>query len=111
MRVPEDLSQSSLYLASSEGYSLERPRHIDPIRRVGVGDEDAGLLAAIAPAIDPADFDLPGGEIGYVVLVPRHMGVSFDAINRWPVYVHVARPSGGELDRDHFAVTELEVLA
>ena len=78
---------------------------------MGVGDEDAGLLAAIEPAIDPAPFGLPGGHVAYVVLVPRHVGVRFDAINDWPVYVHVARPTGGDLDRDHFAVTELELLA
>jgi hypothetical protein len=79
------------FLASSEGYGLERPRRCYRLRRILGRTGDDYLLVKVAPPIIGQRYGLGGREIDRVILATRHEGESLFAIRSWPVFVHVAR--------------------
>lgn len=90
------LSQSGtkpdFYLASSEGYEMEEPRRGFAVRRLRGDSRDDYLLVRIEPPVIGQPFGLGDRDIDHVVLATRHAGESLFPIQRWPVFVHVARP-------------------
>jgi len=79
------------YLASTEGYGLEIPRHCVPIRRLRGDVRDDYLLVKITPPLIGQHFGLGGNDIAQVIVASRHEGESLFPVRSWPVYVHVAR--------------------
>ena len=78
------------YLASSEGYDMEEPRKCYKIKKLN-GIKNDYLLIKIDPPIIGQKYGLGGKDIDKVLVFTRHVGASLFPINKWPVYVHVAR--------------------
>jgi hypothetical protein len=97
------------YLASSEGYGLEHPRRGFRVRRLrGDHDRDDYLLARFDP---PVPFALGNRALTHVILATRHAGATLFPIDRWPVFVHVARLLVSIDDRDVLHDDEFELIA
>ena len=79
------------YLASSEGYGLERPRRCFPVRRLQGDRRGDLLLVRIEPPLLGQPFGLGNRDIDEIIIATRHVGESLFPIQRWPAYVHVAR--------------------
>ena len=90
MRTPD--VEPDFYLASSEGYGLERPRACYRIKRLHSATRDDYLLIDLKPPIPGQPYGLGARDISYVVIATRHVGSSLFPISEWPVAVHVARP-------------------
>ena len=84
MRAPD------CYLASTEGYGLEEPRACWRIKRLATTRRKDLLLMRICPPLPRNSYGLEK-DIDLILVAPRHQGSSLFRINRWPVYVHVAR--------------------
>ncbi|TVQ30907.1 MAG: hypothetical protein EA376_11635 [Phycisphaeraceae bacterium] len=82
---------ADFYMVSSEGYMMASPHRCEAIRRIKGEDRDDYLLAAIDPPLNGQVFGLGGRNIDQVVIATRHQSESLFPIERWPVYVHVAR--------------------
>ena len=78
------------YLASSEGYDMEEPRKCYKIKKLN-GIKNDYLLIKIDPPIIGQKYGLGGKDIDKVLVFTRHVGASLFPINKWPVYVHIAR--------------------
>jgi len=85
------MMHTNFYLASSEGYQMESPRRCWAIKRLGVGDRDDCLLIGIDPPLNGQFFGHGERDLDQVVVATRHQGESLFPIQRWPVFVHVAR--------------------
>jgi|SRR5215475_10184468 len=79
------------YLASAEGYDLGEPRKCFIIKRLRGDVRDDYLLIRIYPSIIGQKYGLGGIEVAGVIVATRHKGDSLFPINKWPVFVHVAR--------------------
>jgi hypothetical protein len=80
------------YLASSEGYGLDRPRACYRVKRLYSATRDDYLLIDIEPPVPGQPYGLGSLDIASVVIATRHIGSSLFPISEWPVAVHVARP-------------------
>jgi len=86
------MTRPDFFLASLEGYGMEAPRRGFRIRRLCGDHRDDYLLARIEPPVARSAFGLGANDIDHVILASRHVGESLFPIERWPVFVHVARP-------------------
>ena len=82
---------ADFYIASSEGYQMECPRRCEAIKRLRGEDRDDYLLIGIDPPLNGQVFGLGARDLDQVIVATRHRGDSLFPINRWPVFVHVAR--------------------
>jgi len=105
------MTKPDFYLASSEGYGMEEPRRCFAIRRIRGDQRDDYLLARIEPPVVGQPFGLGGRDIDHVILATRHVGESLFPVQRWPVFVHVARPLVPTEERDVLHDGELESIA
>ena len=89
---------------------MEEPREGFIERRLRGDRRDGYLLVRIDPPLIGQTFGLGGCDIHQVVLATRHLG---DALppNRWPLFVHVARPLVSLEGRDVIHENELEPIA
>jgi hypothetical protein len=100
------------YLASSEGYGMEKPRACWRLKRLANRDRDDLLLIKIAPPLTGQEYGLGGRDLDVVLLATRHAGASLFPIKDWPVFVHVARPLiESPDDRDVLSSKEFELIA
>ena len=86
------MREPDYYLASTEGYNLERPRCCWKIARVEIEgtprrEGDLVRLRPALPALEPSSKD-----VDKVVLTARHEGFSVEGIKSWPLYVYVLQP-------------------
>lgn len=110
MNIETDLPD--FYLASTEGYGLDAPRHCWRIRRVALDKRDDALLVRISPPLIGQKYGLGGRDIDLVIVAPRHQGASLFPVSEWPLYVHVARPKADDAeDRQCFDSGEFELIA
>lgn len=79
------------FLSSSEGYGLDAPHRCTPIRRLRTEGRDDLLLVRVEPPLLGQLYGLGNEEIVYLVIAPRHAGVSLFPVSEWPASVHVAR--------------------
>jgi hypothetical protein len=91
--------EPDFYLASSEGYGLDRPRACYCIRRLHGATRDDYLLARLEPPLSGQPYGLGDRAITNVVIATRHVGASLFPIAEWPVAVHVARPLVADAER------------
>lgn len=96
------------YLASSEGYGLEKVRGCYKERRLMNGHPDGYMLCEIDPPIVGQPYDLGGQDIQRIIIASRHSGYSVFAINDWPAYVHVARLTR-DVSVDKFVIAENDI--
>ena len=87
-----DIRQPDFFLASTEGYNMERPRKCMRVKRLYGEHRDDYLLIRISPPL-PGQHDGEAG-IDLVIVATRHKGATLFPITTWPVYVHVAVPIG-----------------
>lgn len=87
--IPEP--HPDFFLASREGYGLEKPRACYQIRRLKGRSRDDYLLIRIVPDLVGQPYGLGDRDISSLVVAPRHVGVSLSPVSSWPVFVHVAR--------------------
>jgi len=100
------------YLASSDYYTLEKPRHVWWLNRVSTPQRNDLLLARIDPPIAYRAASSSALEIAIVLLATRHQGASLFPIAEWPVFVHVARPLITHIEtRDEVRDDEFESIA
>lgn len=83
--------EPDFYLASSEGYELEEPRRCWRIKRLATNVRKDLLLIRIDPPIIGQKYGLGDCDIDVVLVAPRYKEDSIFPINKWPVFVHVAR--------------------
>ena len=79
------------FLASREGYGLEKPRACYQIKRLKGRSRDDFLLIRIVPDLVGQPYGLGDRDISTLVIAPRHIDVSLTPVSSWPVFVHVAR--------------------
>jgi hypothetical protein len=85
------MNNPDFYLASSEGYRLEEPRSCKRIKRVRSDSRDDLLLVEVEPPLIGQPYGLGARDIDTLLVATRHEGDSLFPINRWPLFVHVAR--------------------
>ena len=85
------MDSPDFFLASSEGYQLEKPRSCKRIKRVRSDTRDDLLLIKVEPPLIGQPYGLGGRDIDTLLIAARHKGYSFFPIKEWPVFVHVAR--------------------
>jgi hypothetical protein len=85
------MSEPDFFLASNEGYDLERPRRCWRVRRLRSDFRDDFLLVRIDPPLRGQKYNLGAQDIDTVILAARHVGASLFPISEWPIAVHVAR--------------------
>ena len=85
------MDNPDFFLASSEGYRLEEPRSCKRIKRVRSDNRDDLLLVKVEPPLIGQPYGLGGRDIDTLLVATRHEGDSLFPINKWPVFVHVAR--------------------
>jgi hypothetical protein len=90
---------------------MEEPRRCFAVRRVRGDKRDDYLVVRIEPPVVGQPFGLGGQDIDHVILATRHVGESLFPIQRWPVFVHVARPLVPIEGRDMLHDGELESIA
>jgi len=105
------MTRPDFFLASLEGYGMEAPRRGFRIRRLCGDHRDDYLLARIEPPVLGQPFGLGANDIDHVILASRHVGESLFPIERWPVFVHVARPLVPIEGRDVLHDDEMESIA
>jgi hypothetical protein len=98
-------------MASTEGYGLEKPRRCAAIKRLGGDRRDDYLLVRIDPPLVGQDFGLGDRDVDEVIIATRHEGDSLFPVERWPVYVHVARLLVPSTGRDTIHADEMESIA
>lgn len=79
------------YLASTEGYDLEKPRKCWIIKRLKTIDRNDLLLIHIEPPLMGQKYGLGGRDIDCVIVVTRHKRDSLFSDTSWPVDAHIAR--------------------
>lgn|SRR5262249_13302372 len=79
------------FLASREGYGLEKPRACYQIKRLKGRSRDDFSLIRIVPGLVGQPYGLGDRDISTLVIAPRHIDVSLTPVSSWPVFVHVAR--------------------
>lgn len=100
------------YLASTEGYGLDEPRRCWRIKRLATAGRDDLLLIRIDPPLVGQKYCLGARDLDTVVVATRHRGASLFPIQKWPVYVHVARPVVDHPElRDSLLPEEFESIA
>lgn len=106
------MSEPDFYLASTEGYGMEEPRRCWRVKRLATSQRDDLLLARIEPPLIGQHYGLGGRDIELVLLAPRHKGASLFPVDRWPIYVHVARPLVADPEaREYLEPTDMEEVA
>ena len=105
------MSSPDFYLASSEGYSLENPRACRVIKRLKGDQRNDYLLVSIDPPLVGQPFGLGGTDLDQVIVAPRHEGESLFPIQRWPVFIHVARLLVPFVGQDSIHSREMESIA
>lgn len=85
------MDRPDFYLASSEGYRLEEPRSCKRIKRVSSDSRDDLLLVKVDPPLIGQSYGLGGRDIDILLVATQHKGDSLFPINKWPMFVHVAR--------------------
>lgn len=91
-------SHPDFYLTSSEGYNLEEIRACYKEKRLIGGHPDGYMLCEIDPPIMGQRYGLGGQDIHKIIIASRHGGFSIFSINKWPAYVHVARPLSSDIE-------------
>lgn len=104
MAVPD------FFLASSEGYGLERPRCCYRLRRIAGRSGDDYLLVTVDPPIVGQRYGLGSEDIDRVVLATRHEEASLFPISSWPVFVHLARLMREPAEGDTLTIDDLEEI-
>jgi hypothetical protein len=87
----EDIMRAEFYLASTESAMLERPRRCHVIARLTSEFRDDYMLISIDPPLNGQMLGLGARDLDQVLIANRHQGDSLFPINRWPMFVHVAR--------------------
>lgn len=103
-----DMMPADFYMASSESYQMANPRRCEAIKRLRGEDRDDYLLIGIDPPLNGQVFGLGGRDLDQVVVATRHRGDSLFPINRWPVFVHVARLLVPYEGQDVVGIDEME---
>ncbi len=85
------MQNPDFFLASSDSYRLVEPRSCKRIKRVGSDNRDDLLLVKVEPPLVGQLYGLGGRDIDTLLIATRHKGDSLFAIQKWPVFVHVAR--------------------
>jgi hypothetical protein len=80
------------YLASTEGFGLNRPHACWLQGRVRHGYRDDIALVTVSPSVDVVARDGTITSLDYLALAGRHVGPSIFDDHEWPFYVHIARP-------------------
>jgi len=104
-------ASADFYLASSDGYGLEDPRQCKAIKRLRGEVRDDYLLVRITPPLAGQVFGLGARDLDEVILATRHEGESLFPIERWPVFVHVARLLVPYVGQDFVRTNEMESIA
>lgn len=106
------MNEPDFYLASSEGYGLEKPRCSWRVKRMSTENRDDLLLIKVDPPLPGKSYGLETQDLNLVLVAPRHRGTSLFPIEEWPVFVHVARAliDHPEL-RDSLRQEEYELIA
>lgn len=100
------------FLASSEGYHLEKPRGCKRVKRLRSDNRDDLLLVRIAPPLIGQIYGIGGQDIDALLIATRHRGDSLFPIKEWPVFVHVARLLvDNPEDRETIHDNEFELIA
>ena len=105
------MKEADFYLASSEGYGLERPRACCVVKRLRGEKRDDFMLLSIEPPLLGQPYGLGNRDIRHVVLATRHQGDSLFPVDRWPAFVHVARLLVPYEGQDRILDAELEAIA
>ena len=106
------MKDPDFYLASTDYYNLESPRRVWRLKRLsGVGRDDL-LLVRIDPPIIDQGYGSDAQSVNTVLLATRHEGASLFPVAQWPVFVHVLRPTIGNVeDRDSLQKGEFRNIA
>ena len=83
--------EPDFYLASSEGYELEEPRRCWHIKLLVTDKRKDLLLIRIDPPIIGQKYGLGDRDLDVVLVATRYKEDSLFPINKWPVFIHVAR--------------------
>src|SRR5687767_8938704 len=105
------MTNPDFYLASTEGFRLDVPRHGFAIRRLRGDDRDDYLLARVEPPLIGQPFGLGDRNIDQVILATRHAGASLFPIQDWPVHVYVVRSLVSLEGRDVLHDGDMEMIA
>jgi hypothetical protein len=85
------MSYPDFFLASSDGYSIEKPRLCQTVKRVCSDTRDDLLLIKIEPPLVGQSYGLGSRDIDTLLVATRHKGASLFPIKEWPVFVYVSR--------------------
>ena len=106
------MDNPDFFLASTEGYRLEEPRSCKCIKRVRSDNRDDLLLVNIEPPLIGQLYGLGDRDIDTLLLATRHKGESLFPIDKWPVFVYVARLFiDNPQQRDQVHDNEFELIA
>jgi hypothetical protein len=86
------MREPDFYLASSEGYDMDKPRRCWRVKRIATRDRDDLLVVKIDPPLLGQKYGTGSRDLDVVVLAARHQGASLFPVTEWPTAVHVARP-------------------
>ena len=104
--------QPDFFLASTEGYNLDRPRRCWRLREVSINESRGLLIRTEPPVVSEQDPRFAGCRRDLVLVSPRHRDVSLSAIAQWPVYVYIAIPIVNDAqDRVAFELDEIKMIA
>lgn len=85
-------NEIDFYLASSEGYNLEKPRKCQRMVRLKNESRDNLLLIKIDPPIVGQQYGLGSKDIDEIIIATRFKNESLFPIQKWPIHVYVLRP-------------------
>lgn len=86
-----DKNIPDFYLASSDGYYMDEPRKCYQIKRLQGDKRKDYMLINVDPPFIGQNYGLGGQDFNTVLIATRHKGDSLFPINKWPVFIHVAR--------------------
>jgi hypothetical protein len=102
------MKDPDFFLASTDYYNVAMPRRVWCLKRMSGAGRDDLLLARIDPPIVDSDAQ----NVDIVLLATRHNGASLFPVSKWPVSVHVLRPTVNNVqDRDNLQKGEFRSIA
>lgn len=85
------IDEPDFFLASCESHQLENPRRCKVIRSVKTQSRDDLQLIQVDPPIVGQNYGLGACDIDIVLIAARYREDSVLTVEKWPVFVHVAR--------------------
>ncbi len=109
------MGKKGYYLSSLDSKQFENAREFEVIKQISLQsgfNQKEGWLVKISPNLVGQNYGLGGEDIDYLILTPRHIGISIEDIKQFPCYVYIIRIKNNSIPPENILESkDLETIA